>query len=478
MNQAAVASILLIVFAWYLGVSSPLLLQPRVLNNNNDVVRRHCSSARRRSGTDAAGKSGISMVAPSRRRFARTATNVTATTTPTVLTIRGINYDLTEWARAHPGGIQALRKHRHHRQEQGTTTTAATTTTTTPDATGAFERAGHSDEAWRLLEKFRIEEPTQAAVNDRLSTTTKMTTTTTTLAKWKKKLVTREDPQYIHKVLGVYALLHFAYRMYQMLFGKDLSAGLGGNLGRGANLSAVFCVLPHLVLSFSSFIFDTVPRERVVGKPMIWKENRVHSIIFGTRSILCTLLAWASVRFGHTSSARTVAVSGSALCVLSTMVAADIATAKLGPSQTDSSVATLPFWEDCSVSTQRRLKKFYAFTQFVATATCLSVGNPAWPFLMLFPIQIASFLLTLSRKGLIGGAGWHLGYGASLVLPFFAALRAATHLRSATFVSVLIGTSGLLFGLRCLGINKYALWTPVLVGRVLWGDRIVPYQMW
>jgi hypothetical protein len=42
--------------------------------------------------------------------------------------------------------------------------------------------------------------------------------------------------------------------------------------------SIVIARLPHAVLSLSSLIFESVPRERVIGKPMIWQEFRLHNI--------------------------------------------------------------------------------------------------------------------------------------------------------------------------------------------------------
>jgi len=160
------------------------------------------------------------------------------------------------------------------------------------------------------------------------------------------------------------------------------------------------------------------------------------------------------------------------------MLGADAVTAQLGPSPTDSSIARLPFWEGCNVETQRNIKQFYAFTQFTATTTCLLVANPVWPLLILFPIQFASFLLTLGRKGFLSAKGWHVGYAASLILPFLASVRVMLHLRSVTFISAFFITCMALFRLRCWGVNKYVLWTPVLVARILVGDKYIPFNMW
>lgn len=389
-------------------------------------------------------------------RFLATASNVTSIDGECIFTIQDHEYNLTDWANAHPGGVEILR--RFHGK----------------NATKAFFAAGHSNEAIQMLNSFRISASTEIGILSDQSIPNKWST----LSRWKSKLVSREDPQWIHKTLGIYALLHFAFRVAQLMFGKDPAAGFGTNLGKGASILTMACLVPHLLLSCSSLIFDTVPKERVVGKPMIWKENRWHSILFGTRSIVCSALAWLSVKFQHAEPWRTISITGTCLCVLLTMIGADIATQKLSPSQKESSVATLPFWEGCSVQTQQQIKQFYAYTQFTATATCLLVANPAWPFSLLFPIQFASFLLTLCRKGLISAKTWHAGYAASLVLPFFLAIRVMLHLRSVTFISGLLITSMALFQLRRLGVNKYLLWTPMMMARLLVGDRFLPFEMW
>ena len=49
-----------------------------------------------------------------------------------------------------------------------------------------------------------------------------------------------------------------------------------------------FLLMLHGLLSVSSFIFH-VPLNRHKGLPMIYKEFRLHSIIFALRSVVCAL---------------------------------------------------------------------------------------------------------------------------------------------------------------------------------------------
>jgi len=84
----------------------------------------------------------------------------------------------------------------------------------------------------------------------------------------RSKLFTKEDPIGIHKYCGIFVLLHFAYRFSQSYFG-DPATGMGNCLGKGSSFVSLACILPHTILSLSSLIFHTVPRERIVGRPMI-----------------------------------------------------------------------------------------------------------------------------------------------------------------------------------------------------------------
>jgi hypothetical protein len=294
--------------------------------------------------------------------------------------------------------------------------------------------------------------------------------------RWRVKLFTKEDPIGVHKYLGAFVLLHFVFRFYQMLF-TDPSAGLGTRRGRGPSWIALACLLPHGLLSLSSLIFHTVPRHRVVGKPMIWQEYRVHNIAFGLRSVVTAAACSLAVRCGNTAKLRrwAVRISG-ATCILA-MVAADIGTKMLRSSHEESTTATTPYWEGCSVATQKKFKSFYAYCQFLATIGCLMVSNPAIPLAVLLPIQIASLLLTLVRKNLLSTRGFHLCYTATLIVPYIVAFRSSIFSGSLDFV-YLLSLGGILYQLRRHGVNKYALWLPVILARVTVGDQYVTYAGW
>lgn len=223
-----------------------------------------------------------------------------------------------------------------------------------------------------------------------------------------------------------------------------------------------------------------VPKERVVGKPMIWQEYRVHNIAFGMRSVLCTWLAWLSIAKGHRAPWRKFAVVGSCAVTLAAQLVADWGTANFRANNQESTTATMPYWDGCSVKTQKRFKLFYAYSQFMATLACIAVCNPAWSLAVLLAIQCASLFMTLVRKGLLTAGGYHIAYTITLVLPYFVGIRSnVMAMPAGSFPAMLLLGAGL-FGLRArFGISKYALWLPIYAARIAVGDHpLVPHDVW
>jgi cytochrome b involved in lipid metabolism len=397
-------------------------------------------------------------------RFRRTASDEAAIETPAILTIHGNKYNMTAWAKSHPGGASILKKFNGK------------------DATLAFEKSGHSQFAYDMLKEFEVQ-PTLASSVASASTSLSSPRFVEVAGKisvplWRKKLFTKEDPIGVHKFLGIYVLIHFAYRIGKMLF-FDPSAGLATNCGRQSSASflPILFVLPHGMLSLSSLIFHTVPRERIVGKPMIWQEFRVHNIIFGLRSVICTSLAWSPYYFNHNAIVRKVAVVGSGAAVLAANAFANEATDRLRDNTYESTTATMPYWEGCSIETQRRFKSFYAYSQFMATIACLAVGNPAWPLSVLLAIQLSSLLMTLVRKSLISAKAYHLCYSATLTVPYLVAMRGIFYMKPWE-VPGLFALGGVLYQLRRRGIRKFALWVPVVAARLAIGDAYLSWNVW
>jgi hypothetical protein len=139
----------------------------------------------------------------------------------------------------------------------------------------------------------------------------------------------------------------------------------------------------------------------------------------------------------------------------------------------------MPYWEECSDETKRRFKKFYAFSQFMATIACLMAGNPVWPLSVLLAIQLASLLMTLVRKGLISARAYHYAYTASLCVPYIILARHLSYLKNPVCEALFYFVGGTcLFQLRRKGVSKYLLWGPVIAARVIIGDRLLSWDVW
>jgi hypothetical protein len=91
--------------------------------------------------------------------------------------------------------------------------------------------------------------------------------------------VTKEDPLYLHKILGILSLLSYAYRYFWVL-------PRTGNLGmKGDCWFDHATVGVHIALSTSSLIFHVLAK-RIIRKPLIiWEEYRLHAIIFTMRGV-------------------------------------------------------------------------------------------------------------------------------------------------------------------------------------------------
>lgn len=128
------------------------------------------------------------------------------------------------------------------------------------------------------------------------------------------KLITKEDGHYghVHKIIGTAALAHYGYRTYLLM--------TTGSMQFDDSNFTLACILLHMVLSVSSFIFK-IPNNRINSAPMIYPEFRLHSIIFAYRSLIVMLLMWASKRWD-----TVLPLYFRGVVVLLTMAAADTVT--------------------------------------------------------------------------------------------------------------------------------------------------------
>ena len=145
----------------------------------------------------------------------------------------------------------------------------------------------------------------------------------------------------------------------------------------------------------------------------------------------------------------------------------------------ESTTATMPYWDGCSLQTQKRFKMFYAYSQFMATLACIAVCNPAWSFSVLCAIQCASLFMTLVRKGISTAKWYHYLYTMTLALPYFVGWRHNAWMQPWSFPGMMVA-GAVLFGLRAhLGISKYTLWLPIYAARIVLMDTAwMPHLVW
>jgi hypothetical protein len=162
----------------------------------------------------------------------------------------------------------------------------------------------------------------------------------------------------------------------------------------------------HGALSASSLIFH-IPKKRHAGMPMIYPEFRLHSIAFGLRSVACCFIDYYGNEY------KLYYKMGACL---GTMAIADAIT-KAHAEPGDTTMRAMPFALSTTVQERNKITRFHSNSQIFATL--LMLYNMETAFSPLFAIQIAAFLMTLVRKGLIKPNTWHILYSFSLMINIF-----------------------------------------------------------
>lgn len=279
------------------------------------------------------------------------------------------------------------------------------------------------------------------------------------------KLSTKEDAFHLHKILGASCLIHFMYRL-SCLF-------LYGDMCFSDSPVSLALIGMHGLLSISSLIFH-IPFSRHSGKPMIYQEFRLHSIIFALRSV-CAAFSFY-FRMGHWSRILIINI---------TMLLADITTqyTKYKINQTmllDSTMLKkkpytntmrgMPFGDTISTDDQKTIIYMHSSAQI--GATLFMTINIQSAFLPLLAIQLAAFLMTLVRKNIIGELDWHRIYLISLWVNVF-----LYHTFETPFQIIHIMSSYYFFRWTRFHkkINKYLIWNLILFAKFLTDHAIKSY---
>ena len=341
-------------------------------------------------------------------------------------------YDITTFISEHPGGAGVFTKYADNDN--------------IPDLTEKFNAVGHSEYAVNLLGNYKVEEVSED--DPRFERKHRLEYNKTKIS----KLITHEDKFHIHKSMGVISLLNYFYLLFDCFY----SGATAEMTLRSVDGGFIGITWVHTILSLSALQF-LIPRTRTGILPMIWQEFRAHSIVFAVRSFL---IINALYFFFDSKEDRisATAIIVRLVFVLVAMKLADISTEYLRENRKETTTATMPYWSDCPASVQSAIKYFYTHSQFMATTVCLFADIP-YILAVAFPIQIASFLMTLVRKNIISAFWYHMFYGASLLVVYL--INAADY---RLYPIMILGVA--LIHLRVqLKVNKYILWSLVaLIG--------------
>lgn len=243
-------------------------------------------------------------------------------------------------------------------------------------------------------------------------------------------LFTNHDAFHLHKILGFGCLLHFGYRICNKLM-------YGTMFFNPNSIMTYIAPMAHLTLSLSSFIFH-VPKNRFNTKAIIWKELQLHNIIFTSRSV-CMMY---HVLLMPQNNINLYIYSRLAIVVFH-HVLADIVTQRYQV-QDKTTTRDIPYDTDNKMVIYVN-KKYYAISQLMALYGILVSKDCDNGFIIMFPIQLSTFLMTLVRKNIIGNNMWHIAYGASLAIPYIANLNKVHYENNNIYLSFMFILSRLIF---------------------------------
>ena len=248
-----------------------------------------------------------------------------------------------------------------------------------------------------------------------------------------ESLITYQDGKFahLHKTFGFISLTHFLARFGEFFVNRHMMF----------TPTAWFFIFAHLFLSWSSFIFH-LPVIRSVQAPMIWPEFRAHSILFATRSLIAMSLTLRGISTPWTRYVN----------IMTTMALADVATRYYKVTVT--TMRDMPFPDWVTQKARDRVNLYYSVSQVLATAGLLFSPSMERALFILFPIQIAAFLMTLVRKNIISPLSWHVLYAASLGLNYVHGALARDELPVWFYIGSLLFC---VFRFR-FRWNKYLLW--------------------
>ena len=274
-------------------------------------------------------------------------------------------------------------------------------------------------------------------------------------------LFTNHDRFHIHKVLGFGCLFNFLLRIYWLV-------AFGSMYIYADSPISLLIPVAHLTLSLSSLIFH-VPQTRLNSKIIIWKELQLHNMVFTSCSATIMLYSILCSRMNAgvaDADAYYLYQFGKFALVIAHHLLADYITAKYNTN--DKTTTRDINWENISERTKAIMKQYYAVCQILAINALILTDNEPYgsgavesAFLVMFPIQLSTFLMTLVRKSIISNITWHILYGVSLLSPFFI-ITNTIHKNNLEVAKVYLPILYIVFRLQ-YGMNKYYLMSHVFI---------------
>jgi len=277
----------------------------------------------------------------------------------------------------------------------------------------------------------------------------------------RQQLFTNHDKYHLHKILGFGCLFNFFLRIYWLIVYDTMFIHCDYN-------SSLLIPVVHLTLSLSSFIFQ-VPQMRLNSKIIIWKELQLHNIIFTSRSAIIMIYSIICIKnkiYKNTEYYYLYQI-GKFILVILHHILADYITAKYNIN--DKTTTRDINWDNIPDNYKNIIKKYYAICQiFAINGLILTDNNKTGygaiesAFIIMFPIQLSTFLMTLVRKSIISNISWHICYGISLLFPFLIVINNSNEIKKIEVAKIYLPILYVIFRLQ-YNMNKYYLMFHVFI---------------
>ena len=274
-------------------------------------------------------------------------------------------------------------------------------------------------------------------------------------------LFTNHDKYHIHKILGFACLFNYLLRIYWLILYGSMFIYAGYR-------SSIAIPIIHLTLSLSSFIFH-VPRVRLNSKIIIWKELQLHNIVFTSRSCIIMIYSLIFMKNDIKPDRYYLYHLGKFVIIIMHHILADYITLKYNVN--DKTTTRDINWENIPCNIKKIIKRYYAICQILAINALILTDNDnsgsgiiESAFLIMFPIQLSTFLMTLVRKSIISNISWHIFYALSLLSPFLITINANVK-NELQVADIFLPALYVIFRLQ-YDMNKYYLMSHIFILKI------------